>query len=130
MIKIRLNVIEVFFYDFWLMCISKILFLLYLCFFSGTLISCIYNRIGLIIDVHGIDKVTWIIEVDWIYYELMKLKCGFEWTRAWCISYFVGLFWSGAMFMIYLEELLPYSLFIDKQGATEMSCLQFTIMLH
>ena len=94
------------------------------------LISYINNGSMSIVVVPDIDKVTWIIEVDQIYFGLMTLKCGFGWTRACCISVLIELFFTEDMLVIDLEELLYCILFMYEQGTTERACLQFTGMLH
>ena len=130
MINIRFNAIKVFFSDFCLMCIIKKIFFVYLWLFCGTLISWIDKDSGFNVGFPGIDKVTWIMEEDWIYFGLMTLMCDFWWTKSWCISVFVEVFWYEAMFVIGSEELFPCSLFIDEQKTTEKRFFQLTLMFY
>ena len=84
----------------------------------------------MIVIVSCIDRVIWIIEADYIYFGLMELKCGFGWTRSGCVSALVEVFWPGAIFVIDLYKLFPYSLFTDEQATLGRASFQVTITLY
>ena len=46
----------------------------------------------------------------------MTLECGFEDNRAWRISVFIEVFYSGAMFLTDLSDFTFFKLFIENKG--------------
>ena len=99
--------------------------------FSLICYYCAFDKVsGLIFIVHSIDVVIWVNKADLIHFSFILCKHGFGRTWAWCVNIIFEVFGTFPMFIIVMDYLFSWCLFIDKQWTSETACFQFTVIMH